>query len=134
MISTLFEIVIEFVLEFAIEFFAEILIEMGIGSIERVSEGRTLSPLVGAVSYGIFGIVLGAVSTYFLPGHLNVDVGVRFLSRLVSPIALGFSLVLISWIVRRRDLGQSFFSLNKFISGAVMSIGFSISRYFILEY
>jgi hypothetical protein len=132
MIAALFEFLIEIVLEMAIEFGAEILAEFGLGALERFREGRSLPPVIAVISYGSLGIVLGVISAYFVPGHLNFNDGLRLASRIVSPVLLGLSLCLISWIISRRDRGEPFFRLDKFISGAIMSIGFSFTRFAIL--
>ena len=131
MLSLIVEILVELGIEFVIEAVVEVLVESGLYSAELRSKSRVSSPVAVAAGYVLIGGVLGALTTLLLPGYLIGDGALRAVGRLLSPIALGFMLCLVSWIIKRRDLGQSFFSLEKLIKGVVFGASYSAMRYFV---
>lgn len=130
--SLIVEILFELVFEFVLEFVVEILVESGLYSAELRSKSRTPSPVTVAVGYAVIGGVLGALTVLLLPGYLIGDEVLRAGWRLLSPIALGLSLCLVSWFIKRRDLGEGFFRLDKFIQGVVFGVSYSVVRYLLI--
>jgi hypothetical protein len=130
-LAAIFEVLIEFILEFLLESVAEMLIELGLYSAEIEVGSRVGNPVAVGAGYAIVGGVLGAVTFLLLPVYLIGDETLRAVGRILSPIGLGFMLCLVSWIIKRRDLGEGFFRLDKFIHGVVFGAAYSVVRYLI---
>jgi hypothetical protein len=131
MLAAIFEVLIQFILEFAFEAAAEVLIELGLYTAEKGATSRVWNPVVVGAGYAILGGALGAVTFMVLPDYIIGDETLRAVGRVLSPIGLGFMLCLVSWIIKRRDLGEGFFRLDKFIHGVVFGAAYSAARYLI---
>lgn len=122
------EIIVELVIEIVIQFFVEILVEVGVDTTARSKRSAAIGPIVGTVVYLIVGIVLGVAASYIWPGHFVRDPSSRLAGRIASPVVMGLGLCLISWIVQRRDIGEGFFSMNKFVQGIIFGAAYTFTR------
>lgn len=129
MLAAVLEILVQFILEFVLETAVEVLMELGFYSTAERLGSRVWNPVAAAIGYAVIGGALGALTFLVLPTYFIRDQTLRAIGRLVSPIGLGFMLCLVSWIIKRRDLGESFFRLDKFIQGVVFGASYSAMRY-----
>jgi hypothetical protein len=133
MIEALFEIIFEVVVDVIFGVVFEALSEAGIYAYEKSNANRVLNPVVGVAGYLLLGIIVGLASAEFFPGHLRIADSARLAGRIISPFALGLTLCLVSWFISRRDVGEPFFSLGKFVSGFVFSSSYTLTRWYVLE-
>lgn len=128
MLSALFELIIEFVVEIAFETIGEVLSELGFNFWEKARASPTINPILMVVVYAIFGAILGSISYFVLPGHLNFGVEFRIVSLAISPLIMGFMLCAVSYFISRKDRNEPFFSAAKFVQGVVFGLSYSLTR------
>jgi hypothetical protein len=129
MLGLLFELIFEFVLEILFGTVGEVLVELGLRAAETRESSPALRPVMTGMLYAIAGAVLGLVMHLVLPVYLIGNEALRMTGRIITPIVMGFMLCLVSWIIKRRDIGEGFFRLDKFIYGVVFGASYSVFRY-----
>ena len=129
--EVIFEILFQIIFEVVLEVVAQVLVELGFESlVEPFKEKVERNPILAAFGYILFGLILGGLSLLVLPEPIIKNQAVKVLNFALSPILVGFSLCLFSWILERRTLGERFFKLEKFIFGGVFALSYSLVRFF----
>ena len=121
-------IIFELGLELSVELVAEVLVELGFHSTAERLSGRKRNLFVAGAAYAFFGSVLGALSLYVLP-LVVIESGVMALIYFVlAPLAAGFGLSFVSWIINRGIRPVRLFELQKFVFGVLFASSFSWVR------
>ncbi|MFN0139301.1 MAG: hypothetical protein ACKVQW_04345 [Pyrinomonadaceae bacterium] len=126
--SFVFEIVLQFILDIAFTAFGEAAAEAGLNSLEKSLKHRTIGKVLRGVTYVVVGALLGIMSYFFLPIHVFQSQSLRLALMIVSVVSMGFVLCLVSWIMTRKRLNESFWSTEKFIHGVVFGMAYSLTR------
>lgn len=79
--------------------------------------------------YSIVGVITGVLSIFVFPDIIVQDYALKIANFVFSPILLGYSLCLISWLLYRRARGETIFALDKFVSGILFAAVFSFTRF-----
>ena len=122
--------IFELVLTFVIEIVAEVIGELGFHSLAAVLERSGKSRILVGFGYSILGGILGGLSVLIVPEPMLRSGAVKILYFALSPILLGFSLCVISWLIDGRR--YPILSLEKFLFGAVFALAYSGARLFFL--
>lgn len=124
----IFELIFELGLELLFEFLGEILFEWGFHSTaEKLSEHKRNVFVLGA-AYAFFGVVLGALSLLALRLAV-IESGIAALIYFVlSPLAAGFMLTFVSWVINRGIRPVRLFELDKFVYGVLFAAAFTLTR------
>lgn len=128
MLSALVEVLLQFLLEIVFSSVGEILSEVGFDLFEKARESRTVGPVFRGSTYLVIGCLLGVLSYFVIPVHVLQSSLLRAGGMVLSVISLGLLLCLVSWFVTRKDLGESFWSTEKFIQGVVFGASYSLTR------
>lgn len=119
-------VILEIIFELLFEVGGEVVSEFGLSAYGKT---RNSNSIVVGFGYAIFGALLGLLTYSVFPHYLIQNEALSILTRLTSPIFLGFMLCLISWIISRRDRGEGIFRLDKFIHGIVFGVAYSLTRF-----
>jgi len=133
MLAAIAEAILQIVAELLWEVLGEIFGEVIIIGFERAKESTVLSPVVGVLTYALFGAFFGWLNALVVADHFIRNSGVRSANLFLSPIILGITLCLISWLMRGRKAGQSWFRLDRFIAGVVFALLYSTVRFWTLS-
>jgi len=128
MLAAIFEVIFQFVLELVFEAIVEILSELGLNFFEKARKSKTIGPVLRGFSYIVVGVVFGILSYFVLPVHIMPNTVLRVVGMILSPGSMGLLLCLVSWIASRKDRNEAFWSIEKFIQGAVFGISYSLAR------
>ena len=134
--EVIIEIIIQIFFEVVIEVIFEILVELGLGAIAETAraESETNRALL-TVGYILLGLIFGFGSVLLFPEPIIKNNVVKLFNFLLSPVLLGFSLCLISWLKRSRQaFDKRFFKLEKFINGCLFAVGYSAIRFIFTHY
>lgn len=127
--SFIVEIIIELVGEVLLELISEVLFEFGFhGTAEKVSgRGKGSRWLIG-LAYLIFGAVVGWLSLYIFPPFLLPETWMVISYLIISSLAAGIVLSLVSWLINRGIRPVNPFELDKFLFGVVFALAYAGSR------
>jgi hypothetical protein len=128
----MFEVVFELIFELLFELVGEIIAALGFHAFDKARSAAAANPIWGSVKYALMGSILGLISYAVLPGYFVTNSALRWGSRIVSPLILGFMLCLVSWFIKRKDVGENLFRFDKFAAGVVFGIAYSATRYLTL--
>lgn len=132
MLGAIFEGIFQIVLELLFEVAGELLSEIGLKSFENARRSATFGPLLFGTGYVVFGGALGALSYFILPRYLIPVTWLRTAGFIVSPLFMGLMLCLVSWFVTRKDRGEGFFAIDKFLYGVVFGVSYTVARSVVL--
>jgi hypothetical protein len=128
--EAIFEILLQFIFEVVLEVVAQILVELGFESLASPLRNESeRNPILATVGYVLFGLILGGLSLVLFPEPIIKNSLLKILNFAVSPILVGFSLCLFSYIWKRNTLGENFFKLEKFVFGFVFALSYSLIRF-----
>lgn len=127
--SFLVEIILELVGEVLFELVAEVLLELGFhGTAEKVSgRGKGSRWLIG-LAYFIFGAVVGWLSLFIFPPFMLPETWMVIAYLIISSLAAGIVLSLVSWLINRGIRPVNPFELDKFLFGVVFALAYASSR------
>ena len=129
--EVIFEILFQFIFEVVLEIIAQILVEFGFESLVESFRNRIeRNPFLASIGYILFGLILGGLSLLIFPEPIIKSSVVKLINFTLSPILVGFSLCLVSWIMKRQTLGERFFTIDKFVFGALFALAYSMVRFF----
>lgn len=127
--SFLVEIVFELIGELLFELIGKVLAEIGFHrTAEKVSSrGKGSRWLIG-LAYFIFGGVVGWLSLFIFPPFLLPETWMVIAYLIISSLAAGIMLSLVSWLINRGIRPVSPFELDKFLFGVVFALAYASAR------
>lgn len=127
--SFVVEIIFELFGELVLELIAEALFEFGFhGTAEKVSgRGKGSRWLIGT-AYFIFGGVVGWLSLFIFPPFLLPETWMVISYLIISSLAAGIMLSLVSWLINRGIRPVNPFELDKFLFGVMFALAYASSR------
>jgi hypothetical protein len=127
--SFLFEIVFELIGELLFGLVGEVLSELGFhGTAEKISvRGKGSRWLIG-LAYFVFGGAVGWLSLFIFPPFLLPETWMVIAYLIISSLAAGIMLSLVSWLINRGIRPVKPFELDKFLFGVVFALAYATSR------
>jgi hypothetical protein len=127
--EAIFEVLFEIIFEVVLEVIAQILVEAGFEALSASFRDRKeINPFLAITGYILFGLILGSLSLLIFPDPIIKSPLVKTLNFIFSPLLVGFSLCLFSWLLERKKLGEGIFKIEKFIFGCFFALSYSIIR------
>lgn len=127
--SFLFEIVFELIGELLFELVAEVLLELGFhGTAEKISGRVKGSRWLIGLAYFVFGGVVGWLSLFIFPPFLLPQTWMVIAYLIISSLAAGIMLSLVSWLINRGIRPVNPFELDKFLFGVVFALAYATAR------
>jgi hypothetical protein len=126
--SVIFEALFGFLIELLFEVVGELLVEFGFHTAADVISHKVAGNFLLALAYGAFGGVLGWISLFFFPRIIFENKAVPITFYVVSAIAAGFALSIVSWFINRDIRPVRLIEWNKFVFGILFATGYSLTR------
>lgn len=128
MLEALFELIFSFIGEFLFELVVETLVEVGFHKAADRLSNMTTSLSFVVLAYTLFGFVLGFASLYIFPKIHFGSIAMPVLYFVLSPVAAGFSLSIVSYIIQRGIDPVRWFQPDKFLCGVLFAVAYSVAR------
>lgn len=121
-----FEIIFQLLGELLLQALFELLAELGFRSLANTLK-RPRSPVLSTLGFTLWGILAGAISLLIFPTSHIDDPAFRMLNLFVTPVGLGFLMMLIGRIRRRK--GQDLVRLDQFGYAFVFAFAMALVRF-----
>jgi hypothetical protein len=122
----IFEIIFQFVGELLLQIFFELLAELGFHSLAAPLK-RPRNPALSTLGFALWGILAGAISLWIFPTSHIHDPLFRIVNLVVTPVALGFLMMLVGQI--RRKKGHDLVRLDQFGYAFVFAFAMAVVRF-----
>jgi hypothetical protein len=119
--------VLALLLQLLFEVGVEIALELGLAGIKEALGRENRNPVLAAVGYLTFGVILGLASMSILPRRLFGPGPIPGVSLVVGPVIAGA--VMATWGRIRRSRGHVTTNLATFLGGAAFALGIAIVRF-----
>lgn len=121
------EVIFELLAEFIFQALGEALIELGFHALAEPFR-KPVNPWLAAFGYTLFGAIFGGLSLLIFPMHFISIGSFRIANLILTPVAVGFCMVLMGkWRSRR---GDPLFGIDKFAYGYLFALSLALIRYF----
>lgn len=127
-LDIIFEIIFQFIAEIFLQLFAEALFELGFHSLaEAFNRKRRRNPILAAISYLLWGAIIGAVTLFIFPSLMIKNPILRIVNLFITPVIAGVFMSLVgSW---RSKKDQDLLRIDSFIYGALFAFGLAMARF-----
>lgn len=122
----LFEIILQFLGEIFLQALFELIVELGFHSLADTLR-RPRNPALSTLGFTLWGIIAGGISLWISPTSHIDDPMFRKVNLIVTPVALGFAMMLIGKI--RRKKGQDLVRLDQFGYAFVFAFAMALVRF-----
>lgn len=122
----IFEIVFQFVGEIVVQALFELIAEFGFRSLADTFR-RPKNPVLSTIGFALWGIAAGGISVWIFPTSHIHDPLFRKMNLIVTPVALGFLMMLIGKIRLRK--GQDLIRLDRFGYAFVFAFAMALIRF-----
>jgi len=122
----IFEIIFQFLAELLLQALFEMLAELGFRSLADTLK-RPRNPVLSTVGFILWGTVAGGLSLWIFPASPIHNPLFRMVNLVVTPVCLGFAMMLIGQVRRRK--GQDLVRLDQFGYAFVFAFSMALVRY-----
>ena len=124
----LFEIAFQFFGEIILQLLVELLAETGVRALSR-SQREPLHPTLAILGYSIWGAIAGGISLLIFPHSPISDPFFRTANLFVTPIIVGFAMMLLGGLRRRR--GEEIVRIDRFGYAFTFAFTMALMRFFL---
>lgn len=122
----IFEIILQFFGELVLQALFQLIVELGFHSLADTVR-RPRNPVLSTVGFTLWGLIAGGISLWLFPtSHIHKPI-YRQINLIVTPVALGFVMVLIGKI--RLKKGQNLVRLDQFGYAFVFAFAMALLRF-----
>jgi hypothetical protein len=125
-VEFVFEFILQILGEFILQALFEVLGELGLHSLGEVFQ-RPKNPALAIVGFVLWGAIAGAISLWILPTSPIHNPLFRKANLIVTPVAVGFVMMLIGKIRSRK--GQDLVRLDRFGYAFVFAFAMAAVRF-----